>query len=85
MEMSRLSNAMRQDETIGNLTSSEPLKSAGIDDKNAAVEEMRAAKNAAGGNTTQNPTVGKVEAVVGGAVGCEGMEEEGKNAAAARR
>ena len=41
---------------------------------------MRAAKEAAGGSTTQNPTVAKVEKAVGGAVGCEGMVEEGKEA-----
>ena len=66
---------------MGSLTSSEPLKSSGLDDKNVAIEEMRAAKDAAGGNTTQNPMVGKVEATLGGAVGCEGMEDEGKRAA----
>ena len=41
---------------------------------------MRAAKDAAGGNTTTNPTVGKIEKTVGGAVGCEGMREEGGEA-----
>ena len=35
---------------------------------------MRAAK---GGDTDRGPTVGKVEAMAGKAVGCEGMVEEG--------
>ncbi|MCJ1233744.1 hypothetical protein MMC14_001702 [Varicellaria rhodocarpa] len=72
--------SMLHGETIGSLTSSEPWSTAGANDKSAAVDEMRAAKEAAGGSTTQNPTVAKVEKAVGGAVGCEGMVEEGKEA-----
>ena len=41
---------------------------------------MRAAKEAAGGDTTQNSTVGKIEKGLGSAVGCEGMVEEGGKA-----
>ncbi|MCJ1288415.1 hypothetical protein MMC26_007772 [Xylographa opegraphella] len=63
-------------ETIGNLSGSAPWQTAGQDDKAAAVDEMRAAKEASG-SQTQNPTVGKVEEMVGKGVGCEGMVEEG--------
>ena len=38
---------------------------------------MRAARQAGQGET-QNPTVAKAEGVIGNAVGCEGMVEEGK-------
>ena len=61
------------------MTGSEPWTSAGQSDKSAAVEEMRAAKEASG-SQTQNPTVGKVEELVGKGVGCEGMVEEGGKA-----
>jgi len=70
-------------ETIGNLTSSQPWQATGQADKSAAVDEMRAAKEASGANNTsttgsgQNPTVGKIEELAGRAAGCEGMVEEG--------
>ncbi|MCJ1295068.1 hypothetical protein MMC34_006629 [Xylographa carneopallida] len=65
-------------ETIGNLSGSAPWQAAGQDDKAAAVEEMRAAKQTT--VETQNPTVGKVEEMLGKGVGCEGMVEEGGRA-----
>jgi len=64
-------------ETFGNLTGSEPWQEAGRDDKAAAVDEMRTAKDASGSDTTRNPTVGKLEKALGESVGCEGMAEEG--------
>ncbi|MCJ1404112.1 hypothetical protein MMC11_007337 [Xylographa trunciseda] len=63
-------------ETIGNISGSEPWQTAGQNDKAAAVDEMRAAKEVSG-SQTQNPTVGRVEEMVGKGVGCEGMVEEG--------
>ncbi|KAL6718216.1 hypothetical protein ACLMJK_004304 [Lecanora helva] len=66
-------------ETLGSYTSTD-MQSAGAADKNAAVEEMRAAKEASeqqGGDVSKNPTVGKVEQSLGNVTGCEGMEEEG--------
>ncbi|MCJ1370965.1 hypothetical protein MMC20_002180 [Loxospora ochrophaea] len=61
-------------ETIGSLSGSEPWTTSGQQDKQAGIDEMRAAK---GGDTDRGPTVGKVEAMAGKAVGCEGMVEEG--------
>ncbi|MCJ1355286.1 MAG: hypothetical protein MMC33_005277 [Icmadophila ericetorum] len=73
-------------ETIGSFTST-PMQEAGAADKQAAIDEMRAAKENAdasgtgSGLGTQNPTLGKIEKSVGSAVGCEGMVEEGTGAA----
>ena len=56
------------------------MQNAGASDKSAALEEMRAAKNASdeqGGELNKNATVGKVEQTLGNVTGCEGMEEEG--------
>ena len=56
------------------------MQNAGSSDKQAALEEMRAAKSqsdAQGGAVSKNPTLGKVEQTLGNAAGCEGMEEEG--------
>ena len=56
------------------------MQNAGSSDKQAALEEMRAAKaqsDAQGGDVTKNSTLGKVEQTLGSATGCEGMEEEG--------
>lgn len=56
------------------------MQKAGSADKQAAVDEMRAAKEASdaqGGEVSKNPTLGKVEQTLGSATGCEGMEEEG--------
>ncbi|MCJ1251930.1 hypothetical protein MMC30_009168 [Trapelia coarctata] len=64
-------------ETIGNLTSSPAWQKTGQDDKSSAVDEMRAAKAAQGGDVTRSETVGKIEETVGKGVGCEGMVEEG--------
>lgn len=56
------------------------MQNAGSADKQAAVEEMRAAKqtsDAQGEEISKNPTLGKVEKSLGSVTGCEGMEEEG--------
>lgn len=66
-------------ETIGSYTSTD-IQNAGASDKEAAVEEMRAAKQASdhqGGEVNKNETLGKVEQTIGSVTGCEGMEEEG--------
>ncbi len=58
------------------------MQSAGAADKQAALDEMRAAKaqsDAQGGSDiSKNETLGKVEQTLGGAAGCEGMVEEGE-------
>lgn len=57
------------------------MQNAGAAEKQAAVEEMRAAKAQAdsqGGELNKNPTLGKVEQTLGSATGCEGMQEEGE-------
>ena len=56
------------------------MQNAGSADKQAAVDEMRAAKQASntqGGEISKNETLGKLEQTLGSATGCEGMEEEG--------
>ena len=56
------------------------MQTAGSADKEAAVDEMRAAKQASdaqGGEISKNQKLGKVEQSLGSAAGCEGMEEEG--------
>lgn len=56
------------------------MQNAGSEDKQAAVEEMRAAKQASdaqGGEVNKSQTLGKVEQSLGSVTGCEGMEEEG--------
>lgn len=66
-------------ETVGSYTSTD-MQNAGSADKQAAVEEMRAAKQASdaqGGEISKNQTLGKVEQSLGSVTGCEGMEEEG--------
>ena len=56
------------------------MQNAGGADKQAAVDEMRAAKQASdaqGEEISKNQTLGKVEQSFGSVTGCEGMEEEG--------
>ena len=56
------------------------MQNAGSADKQIAIDEMRAAKEARddqGGEISKNATLGKVEKSLGSATGCEGMEEEG--------
>lgn len=56
------------------------MQNAGSAEKQAAREQMRAAKqtdDASGGDVSKNPTLGKVEQSLGSAAGCEGMVEEG--------
>ena len=64
---------------MGSYTSTE-MQNAGSADKQAAIDEMRAAKEASdtqGEEISKNPTLGKVEQGLGSVTGCEGMEEEG--------
>ncbi|KAG8530115.1 uncharacterized protein KY384_005597 [Bacidia gigantensis] len=66
-------------EAIGSYTSTD-MQNAGASDKQAAVDEMRAAKSqsdAQGGELNKNSTLGSVEQKLGSATGCEGMEDEG--------
>ena len=66
-------------ETLGSYTSTD-LQNTGASDKQAGLDEMRAAKaqnDEQGSEVNKNETLGKVEKTLGGAVGCEGMEEEG--------
>ncbi|KAL9007778.1 MAG: hypothetical protein Q9180_009581 [Flavoplaca navasiana] len=66
-------------EAIGTYVSSDPSwKTAGAETKDAAVAEMRAAKEQSQGEPAKNDTMGKVEEKLGSAVGCEGMVGEGK-------
>ena len=57
------------------------MQHAGAADKQAAVDEMRAAKAQSdaqtGSDVPKNETLGKVEQTLGSAAGCEGMVEEG--------
>lgn len=70
---------MEQQEAIGTYVSSDPSwKTAGTETKDAAVAEMRAAKEQSQAEPGKNDTVGKMEEKLGGAVGCEGMVGEGK-------
>ncbi|MCJ1308774.1 hypothetical protein MMC25_002428 [Agyrium rufum] len=65
-------------EQVGNLSGSEAWRQSGQEAKEAAVNEMRSAKEASGGLQDRgDTTMGKVEKSVGSAVGCEGMVEEG--------
>ena len=66
-------------ETIGSYTSTD-MQNAGASDKQAAIEEMKAAKQLSdeqGGQVSKNETLGKAEQTLGSVTGCEGMEEEG--------
>ena len=57
------------------------MQNAGSSDKQAAIDEMRAAKaqsdEQGGGDVNKNETLGKMEKTMGSVTGCEGMEEEG--------
>lgn len=68
-------NAVLQQEQIGNVTGSEAWKSSGAEQKQAGINDMKKA------GEQRNPDqqgYGKVEALAGKAVGCEGMEKEGE-------
>ncbi|KAI4145445.1 MAG: hypothetical protein L6R39_003797 [Caloplaca ligustica] len=66
-------------EAIGTYVSSDPSwKTSAAETKDDAVAEMRAAKAQNESHPGKNETVGKVEEKLGGAVGCEGMVDEGK-------
>ncbi|KAL8865241.1 MAG: hypothetical protein Q9198_009414 [Flavoplaca austrocitrina] len=66
-------------EANGTYVSSDPSwKTAAAETKDAAVAEMRAAKEQSQGEPAKNDTMGKVEEKLGSAVGCAGMVGEGK-------
>ena len=61
-------------ETIGNVTGSEPWKASGAQDKEQAVDAMKAA------SANRDPSqqgMGGIEEKAGNLVGCEGMQKEG--------
>ncbi|CAK4028655.1 Hypothetical predicted protein [Lecanosticta acicola] len=61
--------------TVGSVTGSAEWQQSGEHDKKAGVDAMKAAS----ANRDPNATgFGKAEELAGKAVGCEGMEEEGK-------
>ncbi|KAF2706916.1 hypothetical protein K504DRAFT_459347 [Pleomassaria siparia CBS 279.74] len=62
------------EEAIGNVTGAHAWKSSGVQDKEAAVADMKKAGEAR--DATQKG-FGGVEEKVGGLVGCEGMQKEG--------
>lgn len=63
------------EETIGNITGSQPWKDSGIHDKQEAVEKMRAANQ----ETSDSSLVsGTTEKKIGSMVGCEGMVHNGE-------
>jgi uncharacterized protein YjbJ (UPF0337 family) len=68
-------------ETIGNVTGSEAWKQSGAADKSHAVDAMKAA----GEQRDPSKGFGSVEEKAGKLVGCEGMEKEGAESAAAKR
>ena len=73
-------------EAIGNVTGSQEWQKSGQQDKQGAVEEMRAASQdrkeaqeqraSSGGSWVANE--GKVEAAAGKLSGCDGMKQEGE-------
>jgi len=65
------------EETIGNVTGSKEWQESGKNDAKAGIDEMKAA-NKSKLTPAETNLGGKLEAAAGKAVGCEGMEEEGK-------
>jgi uncharacterized protein YjbJ (UPF0337 family) len=61
-------------ETIGNVTGSEPWKSSGVQDKDQAVDAMKAAS---ANRDASQQGMGGIEEKAGNLVGCEGMQKEG--------
>ncbi len=61
-------------ETIGSMTGSEEWRSSGEAEKQAGIDNMKAAS---ANRDPQTSGLGKVEEMAGKAVGCEGMEQEG--------
>ncbi|GAB7338933.1 hypothetical protein MBLNU457_5611t1 [Dothideomycetes sp. NU457] len=65
---------------IGSVTGAQAWTDSASTDKSAGIDAMKAASEQRG-QQTQNPTFGKVEQMAGSLTGCEGMEQEGANAA----
>jgi uncharacterized protein YjbJ (UPF0337 family) len=63
------------EETIGNITGSEAWKDSGVQDKQEAVEKMRAANQ---GPSDSSLISGTTEKKIGNMVGCEGMVHNGE-------
>ncbi|KAF2484448.1 hypothetical protein BDY17DRAFT_295644 [Neohortaea acidophila] len=61
-------------EAIGNATGSEEWKTSGESEKQAGLDNMKAAS---ANRDPQQSGLGKAEEVAGKVVGCEGMEQEG--------
>lgn len=79
---------------IGNITGASSWQKSGRKDKQAAVGEMRAAKQQSDQEVdydSRNPTAlnaeGKVQGIAGGLTGCSGMQDRGseKQQAASQR
>ncbi|EOA81832.1 hypothetical protein ACJQWK_05300 [Exserohilum turcicum] len=62
------------EETIGNVTGSEPWRSSGTADKEQAVSAMKAAS---ANRDASQQGMGSLEEKAGNLVGCEGMQKEG--------
>lgn len=74
--MTHLANSLQ--ETIGNLTGSQPWQQSGAQDKEHAVDAM---KQASEHRDPSKSGFGGVEEKAGNLVGCEGMQKEGAESA----
>lgn len=73
-------NLIARQETIGQATGSEAWRSSGADEKAAGIKEMKDAGEARkAASADGHPGYGKTEELAGKIVGCEGMENEGKD------
>jgi hypothetical protein len=70
----RSANSSVSQSSAGAVTGSEAWKQSGEQQKEAGIEEMKAAS---AGRDPQTQGFGKVEELAGKAAGCEGMEKEG--------
>ena len=61
-------------ELVGSVTGSEPWQKSGETDKQAGIDNMKAAS---ANRDPQQDGYGKVEELAGKVTGCEGMENEG--------
>ncbi|KAF1939392.1 hypothetical protein EJ02DRAFT_456990 [Clathrospora elynae] len=62
------------EDIIGNVTGSEPWKSSGVQDKEHAVDAMKAASAK---RDASQQGMGGIEEKAGKLIGCEGMQKEG--------
>lgn len=61
-------------ETVGTVTGSEAWKQSGAEQKEQAINDMKAASE---GRDSSTSGWGKPEEVIGKVTGCEGMQQEG--------